>query len=528
MPPLRAAFAAAALTLLTADVQAADPPTRTEVAEALRRATAFMHGKVAERGGYAWVASPDGRLREGEGVCGPGTVWVQPPGTPAVGVAFLDAYAATGDAAHLDAAAATAEALVRGQLRSGGWHYRIELDPSKRGEFVYRDGPRGGREHAPPTPAPGGWDVWKRHLHKNDTTVIDDDTTPAALRFLIRFDAATKFQNNRVHEAVEYALTAVANAQYPVGAWSHTYDHYPTTPPSEAHYPVKRAAYPADWSRTWTKDWTGCYMLNDRITTNVIATFLLAHKVYGDDRYRAAAERGGRFLLLARMPEPQPAWCQQYDRDMKPVWDRKFEPPAITGMESQDVLDALLLLYRHTGNREYLEPLPAALDYLTKCVQPDGRMARYYELRTNRPLYFTRDYKLTHDPADAPTHYNFHPPSRLPAIEAEYRRLLTLKPGEPREKPEGSPRQPAQGRWLAGAGDGPRREREENDPAGRGREVGHVRRQRVDAEPVSGREVGCTKYTAETRPRGVITRSRETTPRGALRAPYFPASWTVR
>src|SRR4029077_9180464 len=105
-------------------------------------------------------------------------------------------------------------------------------------------------------------------------------------------------------------------------------------------------------------------------------------------RYRAAAERGGAFLILAQMPEPQPAWAQQYDRKMHPVWDRKFEPPAITGLESQDALETLLLLHRKTGDRKYLAPIPRALDYLKKSRLPDGRIARFYELKTNRPFYF--------------------------------------------------------------------------------------------------------------------------------------------
>ena len=43
-----------------------------------------------------------------------------------------------------------------------------------------------------------------------------------------------------------------------------------------------------------------------------------------------AAERAGGFSLLAQMPEPQPAWAQQYDARMQPAWARKFEPPAIS------------------------------------------------------------------------------------------------------------------------------------------------------------------------------------------------------
>jgi len=124
------------------------------------------------------------------------------------------------------------------------------------------------------------------------------------------------------------------------------------------------------------------------------------------------------------MPEPQPAWCQQYDRNMQPVWDRKFEPPAITGEESQGVLECLLSLYRATGNGRFLGPVPRAIEYLRASLLPDGRLARYYELHTNRPIYFNTDYAITYRAEDMPKHYGFLRESRLDAIEAEYQRLL--------------------------------------------------------------------------------------------------------
>ncbi|MBL8798827.1 MAG: polysaccharide lyase, partial [Planctomycetia bacterium] len=392
---------------------AQEPPRRAEVVESLRKATKFMHGQVARHGGYAWTSGVDGKLRNGEGGCGPDTIWVQPPGTPAVGLALLDAHEATGEALHLKAAEDAARALVKGQLRSGGWHYRIEFDPPARREFAYRAGAKLNLAALPKTPAPGGWDVWKQRQHKDDMTLLDDDTTPAALRLLMRVDRALGFKDREIHEAAEYGLTALLNAQYPIGAWSHNYDRFPTEPPSVEHYPVMAASVPKEWSRTWTKDFTGCYMLNDRITQNAIATLLLAWRIYGERKYRDAADRGGEFLLLAQLPAPQPAWAQQYDRKMQPVWDRKFEPPAVTGLESQDVLETLLLLHRETGDRKYLEPIPRAAAYLSKLRLADGTLARFYELKTDRPLYFTKDYRLTYSKVEAPAHYGFAHPSRL-------------------------------------------------------------------------------------------------------------------
>jgi hypothetical protein len=54
-------------------------------------------------------------------------------------------------------------------------------------------------------------------------------------------------------------------------------------------------------------------------------------------------------------------------------------------------------------------------------------LARFYELKTNRPLYFMRDrdgrHQLTYDSSQLPDHYAFIVDSRLDSIEAEYRRM---------------------------------------------------------------------------------------------------------
>ena len=51
-------------------------------------------------------------------------------------------------------------------------------------------------------------------------------------------------------------------------------------------------------------------------------------------------------------------------------------------------------------------------------------MARFYELRTNRPLYFTREYALTYSDADLPTHYAFKVGNPTDRIERLYQRIL--------------------------------------------------------------------------------------------------------
>jgi hypothetical protein len=91
----------------------------------------------------------------------------------------------------------------------------------------------------------------------------------------------------------------------------------------------------------------------------------------------------------------------------------------------------LMSLYRVTGKRAYLEPIPRAIAYYRRSRLPEGGLARFYELKSNRPLYFTREYKLTYDDSDLPTHYAFKVGDWVEKIAAQYERLL-LQPWQPK------------------------------------------------------------------------------------------------
>jgi len=388
---------------------------RKEAMLALQKAVGFFHSEVSSSG-YVWRYSGDLTLREGEGKASETMIWVQPPGTSTVGEAFLDAYEATGEKAFLDAAVDASYAVIKGQLRTGGWYYHIEFDPEKRRGYGYRDIPE--------------------RPHQKQKTTLDDDTTQSAVRLLMRVDEILNFEDEKVHEAVVYALDSIVRAQYPNGAWYMWWDSYPE-PARPDEYAAMKASYPQTWPRKWPNDWTGCYFINDNITPNTLLTVLDAYQTYGREKYLCSALKAGDFLLLAQMPEPQPAWAQQYDRNMHPVWDRKFEPPAITSLESQGVMRALMLLYQKTGKKKYLTAVPRVISYLRKSQLPDGRLARFYELRTNRPLYFTKQYELTYSDEDMPTHYTFVTKSWLDSIEAEYHLLLRTAPSNPNLQMQG-------------------------------------------------------------------------------------------
>ena len=423
--------------LAVPSVASSDDVSAERAARALRRAVTYFRTRVATEGGYLWRYAADFSEREGELPAAPTTVWVQPPGTPTVGMAYLGAYELTGDRYYLEAARETATALLRGQLASGGWDYRIEMAPDDRKGFAYRV------DAGAPSASSD-----KSHTGRNVTT-LDDNTTQAALTFLVRVDRAFGFADATLHEAVEFGLHSLLAAQYPNGAWPQRF----TASPDPAKFPVQRASYPETWSREYPgKDYRGYYTFNDNTMADVIELMFLAADVYGERKYAEAGKRGGEFIRLAQMPEPQPGWAQQYDARMNPAWARKFEPPAVTGAESQRVMETLLRLFELTRERRFLEPLPRALAYYRRSLLSNGQLARFYELRTNRPLYFTKDYRLTYSDADLPTHYGFKARSRLEAIRTQLeRQAATVDSDVPAAKAFQQQRPPEMTEALAAA-----------------------------------------------------------------------------
>jgi hypothetical protein len=116
---------------------------------------------------------------------------------------------------------------------------------------------------------------------------------------------------------------------------------------------------------------------------------------------------------------------------MVPVWGGKFEPPAITGWESQDVMETLIKISRYTGDKKYLEPIPRALTYFKKSLLPGGKVARYYEFRSNKALYMDAKYRLTYDDTNAPKHYGWTQPARFGEIEKAFEHAKLGKDAAP-------------------------------------------------------------------------------------------------
>jgi hypothetical protein len=121
-------------------------------------------------------------------------------------------------------------------------------------------------------------------------------------------------------------------------------------------------------------------------------------------------------------------------------------------------METLIRIAEITGDKKYLEPIPKALAYYNKCLLPDGRIARYYEFKTNKPLYMDERYQLTYDDSAAPSHYGWKQNARFDKIEKAYDAAKAgCAPAEETAKPQ--PKESTirwiiddlddQGRWIS-------------------------------------------------------------------------------
>jgi PelA/Pel-15E family pectate lyase len=348
-------------------------PNAERARQAMRKAGNYWATTVASQGGYVWEYTTDfvTRRRGESGNLPLTTNWVQPPGTPSVGMAFLRAYEATGESGYLDAAVAAAHCLAWGQLASGGWTYSIEFDSTRN---------RNRYHHLDPRNVP-------RYNKLRNVTTFDDNTTQSATRLLMAVDQYV--DDPIVDAAIQRALECFLTAQYKDGPWDGAWpQRYPP--------PKGYGAYPT---------------FNDDTINDCVRVMLVAAKQYGDPRYMDSVKRCIEFYLRSQLPAPQAAWAQQYDENLKPAWARKFEPPAVTGSESSGNMQLLMDMYIEFGDRRYLDAVGGAIDWYKRSriggTEDEGIWARFYEPGTNKPLYFTRTYKLVYTDDDLPVHYSF-------------------------------------------------------------------------------------------------------------------------
>ena len=375
-----------------------DPQLGADARATLERAGKYFSSILAVDGAYVWAYSADLKDRKGEDTAGPTTGWVQPPGTPAVGAALLRIYEVTGDSYWLDSARASAKALVDTQLLSGGWNNRIEMG-AERAAWCYRAS----------GVTPDACGDLKGNKAKN-RTVLDDDNTQSAIRFLMWLDSVEEGQNQSVRDTIDYAFKRLSAMQYPNGSWPA----FDRRNPKDLQENLK-ASIPTEWPRSWVKPEGGVYyILNDNAQRDMVHLYLAAATQYGNEEFLEAAKRAGEFLLDAQLPQPQSGWAQTYNIDMQPIWGRPFEPPSVASRETAGSITALVELYHHTGDERFVNAARTAADWLRAVRLPDGDWARFYELSTNRPLYVDQDKKLTYEPVNLLSNYSLKSQDGIP------------------------------------------------------------------------------------------------------------------
>lgn len=379
-------------------------PTPADARMALERAGTYFRDHLGVDGTYVWQYSLDGRVRRGEGGEVPASLgWIQPPGTPAVGAAFLRIHEVTGDRQWLDAAHEVATALVETQLLSGGWSYAIETNPEKAESWCYRASGIGKKECERIKDEP-----------RPNRTILDDNRTQSVLNFLMWFDKAGDGTDSAVRQSIKVALERLMDVQYRNGAVPAAFAE---AAPGAGQEISGQASIPATWPQEWQKpDSPPYFITNDHVQRDTGRMFLNAFDTYGKPAYLRTAMEIGDFLVDAQLPHPQQGWAQIYDRSLQPVWGRKFEPPAVTSRETAGSIDYLLDLYDWTGKVQYLEAAQAAGQWLEEAQLPDGSWARFYELNTNRPLYVDNDYKLTFNDQNLLDHYGMKAVSNIKPV----------------------------------------------------------------------------------------------------------------
>jgi hypothetical protein len=82
-------------------------------------------------------------------------------------------------------------------------------------------------------------------------------------------------------------------------------------------------------------------------------------------------------------------WCQQHDENsFAPAPARTFEPAALVSAESVRIVRFLM---EEERSPEITRAVEAAVTWFERTRLPDGRWARFYELKSGRPVFSGRD-----------------------------------------------------------------------------------------------------------------------------------------
>jgi len=376
-----------------------------EAEETMLAVTKFMVEDVSYNGGYVWYYMPDFSRRWGEMEAFKTMIWMQHPGTISMGHTFLEAYHATGNEYYYQAAQKATDAIIWGQSNEGGWNYLVDFAGDRSLKKWYN------------TIGRNGWRLEEfQHYYGNST--FDDDVTSDAARFLLRMyleklDPAYK-------PALEKAIDFILKSQYPLGGWPQ-------------RYPLKY-----DFQKNGHPDYTSFYTFNDDVIWENVNFLIQCYLTLGEQRFLDPIKRGMEFYLLSQ--DKCGAWGQQLDMDMNVAGARTYEPAAFLPSTTFENAMLLLKFYEFTGEKKYLDAVPAAIQWLEKTKLPEDQIEgprthpAFVDVKTQKPVYVHRKgsnvtfgrYYTDENDKNLLSHY--YGKSRVPldVLKEEYNRLKDL------------------------------------------------------------------------------------------------------
>ena len=417
---------------MPAHAQRKQAPTEAEALAAMKKAAVFMVETASNNGGYLWNYAPDFSRVWGELEAKPTMIWIEPPGTPAMGHLFLDAYHATADEYYLRAAEAAGRALIWAQLECGGWSYAADFAGEASLKNWYKiiyDGYR--------------WPAFE-HQHYYGNATFDDGGTIMAAELLLRlylenYDPVYK-------PALDKAINFVLESQYPIGGWPQRY-------PLRYDHPEKDGS----------PDYSSFITINDGVVTKNIEFLIRCYQALGEQRVLEPISRAMTCVLALQGGNPQAGWGLQHflDADYSPAHARPFEPRGYASHGTAEMIGNLMYFYRLTGNTKFLARIPDAFAWLESIAIPESEWGDFEERRrprqpgqilcptfveigTNKGLYLHRTlgdirtghYYVNYDRTDLIEHYSSVRTVDLARLKAEYQSLLQM-PVE--EATKGSP-----------------------------------------------------------------------------------------
>lgn len=230
------------------------------------------------------------------------------------------------------------------------------------------------------------------------TATIDNGATTTPLTFLARVITADPFDTTS-RPAFERGFDYLLAAQYENGGWPQ-------------YYPLRKGYYTA-------------ITYNDDAMINVLVLLRAAASgkapfafIDADRRTRAAtAVAKGIDCILktqVRQNDTLTAWCAQHDEHtLAPAWARNYEPPSLSGGESVNIVRFLMSVEKPspdiitavesavawfektkiTGQRfEFFTDTEGFKDrHITPDPSAPPLWARFYELKTDKPIFLSRD-----------------------------------------------------------------------------------------------------------------------------------------